>query len=194
MFDAKWLEILKESSGKLLALSVGLGIIIWMMRVEILPPTDSPYVEYGLPIAAVLLGCLGLASILEEFAKFAKDWLSKRAQKNRVKDRLESEQEALREYLPYLTHREALILAYLIINRQKTMTAAIDGDMAATLVSRGVIRLFARPGQQVDGLSVPFHVPDHLWEVLVQESEVIVTPERRSELRGIRRAPWYSGF
>lgn len=164
--DPRWLEILKASSWQIGAISVALIIFWLLLRFEVLPPINSPWVVYGLPLAILITGTLALFGILEFIAARIRekigDW---REQAKRTK-RLRQEQEAFRKYIPFMTDDEKRILGYLLQSNQKTFTAPIDGGRAATLLGRGYIRIGVRGEQMVNQLSVPFFVPDHLWEVL----------------------------
>lgn len=56
----------------------------------------------------------------------------------------------------------------LLAKNKKTFTAASDGGYAATLLSRGIVRVHGQRGQNINLQNVPMTIPDHLWDVLIQ--------------------------
>src|SRR5262245_37623399 len=63
----------------------------------------------------------------------------------------------------YSTHdHEREITSYLLTKQQKTFEAASDGGRAATLMSRGIVRIAGQKNQHMDMNHVPMIIPDHL--------------------------------
>jgi hypothetical protein len=69
------------------------------------------------------------------------------------------------------------------------ITADQDGGHAATLISKGILRLAVLRGQTVRGTDVPFVVPDCVWDELVkQKLNFPYSPPQRGD--GIEPHPW----
>jgi Super-infection exclusion protein B len=85
--------------------------------------------------------------------------------------RLQRAQRAVRDYIPHMTEQEKQIVAYLLAKHQKMFRADRNGGYAATLLSRGIIRVAAQQGQYVDIRDVPMEVPDYAWKVLLQHKD-----------------------
>ena len=75
------------------------------------------------------------------------------------------------EYIPFMTAKDKEIIAYLLHHNQRMFTCEPDGGHATLLLSRGIVRIAARPGQQVDYSDVPFEVPLEVWNVLVKHRD-----------------------
>jgi hypothetical protein len=80
----------------------------------------------------------------------------------------QDEVEKLEEYIPFMTPKDKKIIAYLLHHNQRMFECEPDGGNARMLLSRGIVRIAAQPGQHVDHFNVPFEVPSHIWEVLVK--------------------------
>lgn len=165
--DPRWLEILKASSWQIGAISVALSIFWLFLRIGVLPPIDSPWIIYGLPLAILITGALALFGILEFIAAQVTKKIKERHKQVARSKRLSKEKQEFRDYIPFMTETEKRILGYLLQFKQKTFTAPITGGEAATLIGRGYIKMGVRGEQVVNQLSVPFLVPDHFWDVLV---------------------------
>lgn len=137
---------------------------------------------YGVPAAALLTGMLAFFSLLETVVKLTHGIIARRAERNTASLRYEREKQAFREYLPYATDIERAILGYLVSKGQKSFTVTVDGGLANTLVSRGLIRRMVAPGQSVSVLHVPHQVSPAVWEVL------------ESEMKGLVPADFYKRF
>ncbi len=92
------------------------------------------------------------------------------------------------EYIPFLTEQEKGILGYLLDHNQKTFTTDTDGGRASTLYARSIVQVLSKPGQSISVLDVPFHVPDHLWDVLEEHRDQL--PNDWKE----RRLPWRASY
>lgn len=75
-------------------------------------------------------------------------------------------QESVEEYIPFMTKKDKEIIAYLLHNNQRMFTAESDGGHARLLLSKGIVRIAARPGQHLSLDDVPFEVPIEVWRVL----------------------------
>jgi hypothetical protein len=160
MLDPKWLEILKASGPKTVACASACGSFLLLNALGWVPPLDVWAVQTA-AFGLLLFVCLGVASAATVATEFfrPRERLARWLQRN-------SEQRAVREYIPHMTEKEREIIAYLLAKNQKTFQTTIDGGHAATLMARGIVR--AAGHQYVDQRRVPFTVPDHLWEVLAQ--------------------------
>jgi len=180
-----WLGILKASAWQLLGLSLGLLVFWLLFRFEVLPPTNSPWVVYGLPFAMLIIGGLSIASLFEKVAGLFGNLLQKRrADRERVQ-KIAKHQKKFVEYLPYATEDERSIYGWLLKNNQKTFAAEMDCGHGASLLKRGFIQSDAINGVPYEMSGFPFSVPDHIW-VLLEENR----DEFPSEFKD-RKRPWF---
>ncbi|MCY1126172.1 hypothetical protein OU426_04835 [Frigidibacter sp. RF13] len=189
--DAKWLELLKASGWQLGALSLSLAAFWALIKFGVLPAIDMPLIVYGLPLAVLVTGFLALFGAAEQGAGVLAEKRRKAVAERDQQKKLQNQKDELAAYLPFLTDREKRILGYLLHNSQKTFTAHIDGDLAASLYNRGFVKLLAKPGQHVSQIHASFGVPDHLWEVL--EANKKCFPKDLKQPVG-RSRPWHSGM
>ena len=128
-------------------------------------PLDA-WVQQLVTFALLLTGALALGSM----ASTANDFLRPRTWVLHWWN-LRRDQRGLRAYIPHMTEREREVISYLLAKNQKTIEAAADGGRAATLLSRGIVIIVARPNQHLDMDNVPMAIPDHFWDVLVQHKD-----------------------
>lgn len=83
---------------------------------------------------------------------------------------------------------EREIIGYLLALHQKTFEAASDGGRAASLLSHGIIRIPAKPGQYFDMQNVPMRIPDHIWNVLMEHKDAF--PLVSEEIDDEQPHPW----
>jgi hypothetical protein len=83
----------------------------------------------------------------------------------------QEEIEKVEEYIPYMTPKDKQIIAYLLHHNQRMFECEPDGGHARLLLSRGIVRIAARHGQEVDYFHVPFEVPLHIWQVLMKHKD-----------------------
>jgi hypothetical protein len=83
----------------------------------------------------------------------------------------QDEGEKVEEYIPFMTPKDKQIIGHLLHHNQRMFECEPDGGYARLLLSRGIVRIAARPGQQCDHFHVPFEIPLHIWEVLVRHKE-----------------------
>ncbi|MEM8958830.1 MAG: hypothetical protein AAGC86_13580 [Pseudomonadota bacterium] len=120
--DPRWLEILKASGWQLFGLALGCLAIRAMFQWSILPPTESVWVIYGLPIATVLFLCLALASAAEQGQKWVSGILTERKNKASRTKQIEKEKQEFLAFIPFMTDADKAILGYLLQNNQKTFS------------------------------------------------------------------------
>lgn len=169
VMDAKWLDVLKASSWQLAGLSFAMCAFWFLMRQGIIPPWDNPIVIYGLPLAILVTGSLALFGLIEFVVGEARKIFRSMASRRATKLRLEKEQQDLREYLPFLSDEERVVLGWLVEFQRKSFTAPIDGGNVVTLIHRRIVRSGLSGGQMFDPLDAPFYIPDHLWPILEEE-------------------------
>jgi hypothetical protein len=181
--DPKWLEILKASGWQTTALTIACGLVVVLVKSEVIPTTDSP-LWIALPaIGALIFGCLSLAAMGSALAKVIKP--AARFQWWRLKCH---EERAVREFIPYMTDRDRAIIGYLLYHNQKMFQAEQDGGYAAPLISKGIIQRSGVPGQAVDLTWMPFEVPDHVWSVLEKNREAF--PYEPPPTGEVKERPW----
>lgn len=181
--DPKWLEILKASGWQTTALAIACGLIVVLVKSEVIPTTDSP-LWIALPAIGVLIfGCLSLAAMGSALAKVVKPaaifdrWRLKRHRER-----------AVREFIPYMTDTDRAIIGYLLYHNQKMFQTEQDGGYAAPLISKGIIQRSGVYGQAVDLTRMPFEVPDHVWSVLDKNREAF--PYEPPPTGEVEKHPW----
>ena len=173
--DPRWLELLKATAWQTFAVACASGVFLMGSRQGWLPKTSELLLSIAafafllcsaLTIASVVSGVLQFFGVRQRFIR----WMRRRR-----------EERELATYIPHMTHEERAIIAYLLARDQKTIIADQDGGHAMTLISRGVLVRALRPGQVFNLLECPFAVPDHLWDVLVEQRDAFphqVDPEQ----------------
>lgn len=183
--DSGWLGILKASAWQLLGLSFALSLFWLLLRFNFLPPSDSPFVIYGLPLATLITAGLGLASLVEQVANWAAAALKKHQKARETRQMIEAHQREFIDHIPYMTANELAIYGYLLTHSRKSFTAEMDGGHASSLYKRGFIQSDAQSGHVYGMSEFPFSVPDHIWSVL---------EENRSQFPSEfpdRKLPWF---
>lgn len=163
--DSGWLAILKASAWQLIFLSLALSVFWYLLRLEILPPSESQFVIYGLPLAILITAGLGLASLVEQFVNWATIKLKGHQVKKERRQKISDHQLKFAEHIPFMTESELAIYGYLLEHRRKSFTAEMDGGYAASLYKRGFIQSDAQKGHSYGRIAFPFSVPDHIWVV-----------------------------
>ncbi len=164
--NPKWLDILKASGWQTAALAIACGLLIVLVKYEVIPTTDNP-LWIALPaIGALIFGSLALAAMGSALAKILKP--AARFDRWRLK-RLD--ERVVRAFIPYMTDTDRVIIGFLLYHNQKMFQAEQDGGYAAPLISKGIIRRTGVHGQSVDLARMPFEVPDHIWSVLDKNRE-----------------------
>jgi hypothetical protein len=182
--DPRWLEILKASGWQTAAISAACGLFLLTGHWGWVPQLDSWMIQLA-AFALLLSGFLAIASFISATLKFfpvqtwVLHWINMRRAKRAVQD-----------YIPHMTEKERKIIAYLLAKNQKMFTAASDGGYAATLLSRGLVRVAAQSGQHVDMFDVPMMVPDYVWDVLVEHKEQFPYTPQRNSRGGGEPHPW----
>jgi hypothetical protein len=180
--DPRWLEILKASGGQSLAFAGAAGGVLLAIYLKLVPPLDPPWIH--VTIAVFLLGTLlWLASVASALNSFfsPRTWLVHWR-------RVHHQKRAAEQYIPHMTDREKRIIGHLIHHNQKTFTGAADGGYAVTLISRGIVIRQMIGGQQASALDVPFGIPDHVWDVLMEHKDKF--PYRPEKNQGTVISPW----
>jgi len=181
MLDSKWLEILRTAGPKTTAVAVACGLFLLVAHSGWIDPLDAWVVQL-VTFVLLLTGALAVASMASAANSFFRPRLGRWATIRR-------ENRAVRDYIKHMTENEREIIAYLLAKNQKMFTCDVDGGHASTLLSRGIVRIAAKSGQQVvDMMDVPMAIPDHIWDVLEEHrAEFPYTPPRRGE---VETHPW----
>lgn len=185
--DSGWLGILKASAWQLLGLSFALCVFWVLLEAEILPPSDSPFVVYGLPLAVLVTAGLGLASLVEQAAHWAKTTICERRKARDRSGKIKDHQRKFAEHIRYMTKDEKAIYGYLLTNSQKSFTTEMDGGHASSLYKRGFIQSDAQYGHSYGVDDFPFSVPDCIWSVLENERDQFPSEFRDKKLPWFRR-------
>ena len=163
--DPRWLELLKASGFQTGAVAVACATLLFLGRWEFFPPFDT-WVIYVLFVAMVVCASLALASLLSTFFQMVPLHTFAIQALNRRNERI-----AIEQYIPFMTTKEKEIIGYLLAKNQKIFAADDDGGYAAPLISRGIVRVAARPGQIFDLHRVPMGIPDHIWKAFARRRD-----------------------
>ncbi|MBV7409959.1 superinfection exclusion B family protein [Maritimibacter sp. DP1N21-5] len=185
--DSGWLTILKATWGQLLGLSVALGIFWLLLIFEVLPPIDSPWVVYGLPLACLVCGGLGLAPLFHHLADWTKNGFDNRLNKRKRVKAVAKKQEDFVDYIQYMNPRERAIFGYLLEHNQKSFEAEMDCGPGSSLLKRGFIQMDAISGLSYGLSEFPFSVPDHIWDMLLEHRSAFPENHKGPAL------PWFRG-
>ncbi len=184
--ESGWLGLLKASGWQLLGLSVGLTGFWLLLRYEVIPPTDLAAVVYGLPLAVLVTGGLGLASLVEKSMKLVSTALAERKAQREVAEKKVRHQQEFVDYIPFMNASEKAIFGYLLEHNRKSFTADDSAGNGAVLYKRGYLRCDVVHGRSYDMISgVPFSVPDHIWEKLEENRDAF--PKKHSH----GTLPWF---
>lgn len=187
--DSGWLEILKASAWQLLGLSLALSVFWLLVRFEVLPPSDSQFVIYGLPLAILITAGLGLASLVEQVGKWLAAALKKHQEKKERWQKIADHQRKFAEHVNFMTVNELAIYGYLLKHNRKSFTATMDCGYAASLYKRGFIQSDAQHGHSYGISEFPFSVPDHIWQVLEEKRDQFPSKFPDKKLPWFR-SPW----
>lgn len=182
--DPKWLEILKASGWKTLAIAAACGVFLLLAGWHLIPALAAWMTQLAV-IVALVCGFLTLASFVVAVNRFfpLQTWLTHWS-------RLHRERRALRGYIPCMTPDERKIIGYLLAHNQKMFTGASDGGYAVTLISRQIVRHALQPGQVFSEDDMPMGIPDHLWKVLEEHHAEFPISEEEKEGPYPWRVPW----
>ena len=135
------------------------------------------YQSSSLKLVGGISGMITLAKILEALTNAIRPRIA-RWRRRRL------EQKAAEGFIPYMTARDKAIIGYLLYRNQKMFLADKTGELAVSLIARGIIRNALQHGQAFTPLQVPFCVPDHIWTVLERnrKSFPYTRPDRTEEL------------
>lgn len=164
--------------------ALGCAVLLAMNNWDIykLPEGSAPYFV----IASVLCAArslTGLFSWLWESSKSLRSDVYKYYRVKREKDRIA-------KLIPFLDQREICILSFLLAGNMNMIEVRPDGEEAATLIARGFLVASSRrpPAFHRD---FQFVIPDYVWEVLNENSEIFEFKEEYERL-GVPpwRTPW----
>lgn len=181
--DPRWLQILKASGWQLAGLAVAFGIFLMLPTWGLMPPLPAWAMQLA-ALAFLVTAGLALASLLSNTFTFfpVQKWFLTWYNLGRAKRRV-------RDYIPHMNKQERDTIAYLLAKNEKMFKADSDGGYASTLLSRGIIRVAAKPGQHIDLLDTPMEVPDYVWDVLVKHKDQFpYTPQLGQG--DVERKPW----
>jgi len=163
--DPKWLEILKASGWQTAALTAASALTLYLNATKRFPvPLDSRVVQTA-EVSVVVFGFLTIFSIGPHITKTSNIVASMLAHRLMVR----GAQRQMAKDIPSMTSKKRELIGYLLANNQKMFTCTLDGGNANTLLSKGIVVCALLPGQSPTTFGVPFKVPDHVWDVLVQQ-------------------------
>jgi hypothetical protein len=162
--DPRWLEILKASGLQTAAISAASALLIYGNSNKWFPVAFEPWKIQIAVVALVVCGCLSLASIGSASVKKSKLL----TQKLKRMWAIRQAKRHVARLIAQLTATEKEILSYLLTRNQTMFTNTADCGHANTLVSKGIIVCALLPGQAYTDFEVPFKIPAHVWEVLME--------------------------
>lgn len=184
--DPKWLEILKASGWQTGALALACGLFLFAGYAGWLPPL-APWMVQLVAFCLLVFGFLAIASTISALFRFfpAHDWIIHSIN-------LRREQASVRKYIPHMTEQERAIIAFLLAKNQKMFTVESTGGYAVSLISRGIVVRALQPGQAFTLINMPVAVPDHVWDVLVENKDKFpyTPPPRGQRETNPWRVPW----
>lgn len=185
MPEISWLDILKASGWKTAGVAVGCFLVVAGHNKGWWPIALDPVWVQGSFVIGVICACLAFASIFEAIPKvFSEPIRAARAWRAR---RRHAKQ--FREYIPYMLPKERAIFAQLLHQNRKAFFAEDDAGYAATLLGPRYVVVSAIPGQTASHHSVPYRIPDHIWDVAAQHRDQFPhTPDKDGG--DAWRVPW----
>ena len=162
--DSGWLKILDQKSGVFAGLSIGLLIIyvcaeIGVFHLGLIPNGWRAFLVAG----AIIFGALALTSIIQWITVLIQTLIRR---KNVL------------SHLDSLSKPETELLAYCLIQNQKSCTAVLERTV--TLKDKGLIRYITGTH---DLLKWPFTIPDFVWRELQKRRDEFDTEEWRKKMR-----------
>ena len=169
-FDiSDWLNVLKASAWQYVCLALACAALLFGNRQGWLPVDLDPTYQQLVLLAGFACAALWIASIGSALTT------GMRAPWNALRRRraLQVHAKEFRDYIPHMTRESRAVIAQLLHENHKDFTGAVDGGYAATLIGRGFVVLSSRPGQLLDYEDVPFKIPDHIWNVALEQKGAI---------------------
>jgi hypothetical protein len=158
------------------------GISLGLEQSEILSHVDDAdvaiearYIVTGFKNRPTNEALSGVAAHLDQavYTALAKLGFAVRNEKfQRPNPQSQEETEKVEDYIPFMTPKDKEIIGYLLHHNQRMFDCEPDGGHARLLLSRGIVRIAARPGQQVAYMNVPFEIPLNIWNVLVKHKQL----------------------
>ena len=166
--DSKWLDLLKMSGWQTGAVAVGCGVFYYLTTAGVLPPVAPPWSSIA-PAVGLICFSLSISSLLSSIVSTVRDG-PVFAFKQRLATR--QAQSEVRKELHFLQPHEAQIIAFLLAYQRKRFTARLGDELLSGLIARGWVHVTGQAGQAISILSVPHRVPDHVWDVLVEQHDL----------------------
>jgi hypothetical protein len=118
-------------------------------------------VGLGFVIALTWLVVTGLLWLTQRIYRATSARLTRNQTLRDEKIRVETE-------IPQMNSKEREIIGCLLAINQRVFTNTPNGGYASTLISKGIVVLAVRPGQTPSYWEVPYEVPQHVWDILVE--------------------------
>lgn len=169
--DAKWLDFLKAGLPAFLGLAAGCGATVYLNREGLLPAPLPEPIALALAVVALISGGLALGLLLAAIYRAIAWFVKPRYEGHLYKKRDAKRKREFIAYIPYLSPKERQIFGFLLHHNRRTFTNTSDCGYAAELLSLGYVQMIGRNGQRVEYWSVPFGVPDPVWEALEENRD-----------------------
>ncbi|WP_375275624.1 hypothetical protein [Methylorubrum thiocyanatum] len=181
--DAKWLDFLKAGLPASLGLAVGCGATVYLNREGLLPAALPETIALAIAVAGLISGGLALSLLLAAIYR-ASVWFVKPRYEGHLYKRLDAKRKReFTKYTPYLSPKERQIFGFLLHYNRRTFTNTSDCGYAAELLSLGYVQMIGRGRQHVDYWSVPFGVPESVWEALEENRDAFLYVRQQASYR-----------
>jgi superinfection exclusion protein B len=162
--DPKWLELLKASGWQTASLTAASATILYLNAKKWLPVALDSWVIQTAEVSFLVFGFLTIFSVGPHIMRTANIIASMVVQRFVVR----RSQRQVAKDIPSMSSKEREIIGYLLANNLKMFDYTIDGGAANSLLSKRIVVCALLPGQSSTAYGVPFKVPDHVWNVLVE--------------------------
>ena len=189
--DAKWLDFLKAGLPAFFGLALACGAAIYLDRLGLLPMAIPEVIGLSIALVGLLSGGLAIGLLLAAIYRGI-SWAVKPRYETHLYKRLAAKRKReFVSYIPFLSDKERQIFGYLLHHKRRTFTNTSDCGYAGELLSLGYVQMIAKGGQHVDYWSVPFGVPDHVWEALEENGDAFpYKPQPSSRRERAEADPW----
>lgn len=178
--DAKWLDFLKAGLPVFFGLALASGAALYLDHLAFLPMRIPEAIGLGIALVGLLSGNLAIGLLLDAAYRGFAWWISPKWHARLSKKLAAKKGREFTKYIPHLSDKEREIFATLLHQNRRTFTNTSDCGYAAELLSLGYVQMIAKGGQHVEYWSIPFGVPDPVWDALQENRDAFpyVEPQR----------------
>ena len=191
--DAKWLDFLKAGLPVFFGLALACGAALYLDHLAILPMRIPEVAGLCIALVGLLSGGLAVGLLLDAAYRGIAWWFRPKWHARLHKKLAAKKKREFTKYIPFLNDKEREIFAVLLHQKRRTFTNTSDCGYAAELLSLGYVQMIGRGGQHVDYWTVPFGIPDPVWDALEENRDAFPyePPQRSRRDRGpVDPSPW----